>query len=270
MFKPKIILFGANGFLGTKILALKPKEVELWAISRNAPNKKEKNKQIKLDLLDIKLLENIFKRIKPQLVIHAARIEPFDTNPIKVKKFTQELVKVIKLVGAKLIYISSDAVFDGRKGNYKESDKPAPLTDYGKAKLAAENVIKKHLKNYLIIRASYIYGKSNGNWDKRTNELIRQIRKNQPVYRFKDMYRCPILVDDLAKAVWHLAKIDFCGIVHVAGKKKSVWQFSREVSKKIGFNPKIIKPDYLKTKNLKIAADTSLNTDLAKKLGLNL
>lgn len=84
------------------------------------------------------------------------------------------------------------------------------------------------------------------------------------------MYRCPILADDLAKAVWHLVKIDFCGIVHVAGKKKSIWQFNREIIKKIGFNPKMIKSDYLKTKNLKIAPDTSLNTDLAKKLGFDL
>jgi len=268
MPKPNIILFGASGFLGTKILALKPKTIKLWTIGRSRPAKKGEFKPIELDLLDLKSLEKIFKKIKPNLIIHAARLEPFDDNPTKVKSYTKNLAEIIKRNKIKLIYISSDAVFDGRKGNYQENDKPHPLTNYGRAKLAAELAIRKNLKNYIIVRTSYIYGQSNGRWDKRTEKLIEEIKKNRVAYRFKDMYRSPILVDDLAKAVWRLAKTDFCGTIHIAGKKKSIYRFSREIIKKIGLDPKTIKPDFLKIRRPKITADTSLNISLAKKIGI--
>ena len=86
-------------------LALRPKGVKLWTIFRNKPAAKGDFKQIKLDLLDLKSLEKILKKIKPQLVIHTARIEPFDTNPIKVEKFTQEKIRHIVSLEEKIAFI---------------------------------------------------------------------------------------------------------------------------------------------------------------------
>ena len=130
--------------------------------------------------------------------------------------------------------------------------------------MEAESVIKGRLKDYVIIRTSHIYGKSNGRWDTRLTKLFSKIKKNQPVYRFRDMYRSPILVDDLAKICWRLAGSDFRGIIHVAGERKSIYEFSQEVLNKNGFNASLVKPSSYKQSGLVVSPDTSLNTALAR------
>ena len=95
---------------------------------------------------------------------------------------------------------------------------------------------------------------------------MKHIKNNEVVYRFKDMYRSPTLVSVLAKAVWRLLDTDFVGIIHIAGKRKSIYQFAKTLVKKLGFDFKLIKPNSIKESGQNIAPDTSLNTDLATKL----
>lgn len=267
MAKRKVLLLGGSGFLGGEILRLVPKNIDLWATYyKNKLPKTGRFKGIKINLTNFNLLKNKLNMIKPEIVVQAAKIHPFNEDPAETRIFTAQLVKAIKQIGAKLIYISSDAVFAGKKGNYKENDKPRPQTDYGKAKLAAEKAIKDNLNNFIIIRPSYIYGKSGGKWDKRTIELLNQLKQKKAIYRFKDMYRSPILVRDLAKAIWRLTGKDFTGIIHIAGKRKNVFNFNREILKEIGLDPRLIKPNSIKKSKAGITVDTSLDIGLAKKI----
>lgn len=257
---------GSTGFLGSVLVELVPEKIELWLAYRDKPIEAGGFKPIKINLLDYKSLEKNLNKIKPNTIIHVARIDPDDENPKRAKEAMEQLVESIKLIGAKLIYISSDAVFDGTKGNYKEEDEANPITDYGRAKLVAETVIRENLKNFIIIRTSYIYGKSAADWDKRTTKLLNQIKQSETVQRFGDMYRSPIQVADLAGAIWRLIEKDFNGIIHVAGKRRNIYEFSRELIKEMGMDTNLIKPDSLAGKNLNIAPDTSLNTDLFSKI----
>lgn len=262
----KALILGSTGFLGSAIVKLVPEKNDLWLAYKDKQIEVGGFKSIKINLLDYQSLADSLNEIKPNAVIHVARIDPDDENPERAKEAIEQLVKSIKRIGAKLIYISSDAVFNGIKGNYKEGDETNPITDYGRAKLAAEIVIRKSLKNFIIIRTSYIYGKGATGWDKRTAPLLNQIRQGKVVHRFEDMYRSPIQVADIAKAIWRLIEKDFNGIVHVAGKRKNIYEFSKELIKEIGMDSNFVKPDSLTNKNLNIAPDTSLNTDLFKKL----
>lgn len=257
---------GSTGFLGSAIVKFVPKKNELWLAYKDKQIKIGGFKSIKINLLAYQSLKENLNEIKPNTVIHVARIDPNDENPRRAEEATKQLVESIKRIGAKLIYISSDAVFDGIKGNYKEGDKTNPITDYGRAKLAAETVIRKSLENFIIIRTSYIYGEGATGWDKRTAQLLNLVRQGKVVYRFENMYRSPIQVADLAKAIWRLIEKDFNGIVHVAGKRKSIHEFSKELIKEIGMDSNLVKPDSLVNKNLNIAPDTSLNTDLFFKI----
>lgn len=257
---------GSTGFLGSALVKFAPKENKLWLAYKDKQIKVGGFKSIKIDLLAYQPLKKNLNEIKPDTIIHVARVNPDDENPGKAKEATEQLVKLIKRIGARLAYISSDAVFDGIKGNYKEGDKTNPITNYGRAKLAAETVIKKNLENFIIIRTSYIYGKNTASWDKRTTQLLNLVRQGKVAYRFKDMYRSPIQVVDLAKATWRLIEKDFNGVVHVAGKRKSIYKFSKELVKGIGMDSNLIKPDSLVDKNLNIAPDTSLNTGLFFKI----
>lgn len=266
MKNPKILILGSAGFLGSKISEMAPKNFEIWLAHRKKPLKNNGFKSVKLDLFNFVSLKEKITKIKPQIIIHAARMHPYDDNPKKAQMATRQLAKIIKSIGAKLIYISSSAVFDGEKGDYKEEYKPNPITPYGKAKLTAENIIKKKLDNFIIVRIGYIYGKAAGKMDKRTAKLLDEIKQKQTVCRFMDAYCSPILVDDLAQACWKLVDTNFCGIIHIAGIKKTIFQFNQEIAKSLGFDPKIIKPNLFKDSNLKIAPDASLNTDLARKI----
>jgi len=258
----KVLILGSTGFLGSALAKFAPKKDELWLAYNDKQIKASGFKSIKINLLKYQSLKENLNKIKPNIIIHAARVNPDDENPKKAKETMEQLTKIIKRIGAKLIYISSDAVFDGIKGNYKEGDETNPITNYGRAKLAAETVIRKNLKNFIIIRTSYIYGKGAAGWDKRTALLLNQIGQGKIVHRFKDMYRSPIQAADLAKAIWRLIEKKFNGIIHVAGKRKSIYKFSNKLIKEIGMDPIQVKPDSLVNKNLNIAPDTSLNTDL--------
>ncbi len=264
--KHRVLILGSTGFLGSALIRLAPEKIEPWLAYKDKPIEDSGYKSIKINLLDYQSLKEAFKEIKPNTIIHVARIDPDDENPKKAKEAMEQLIESIKRIGAKLIYISSDAVFDGIKGNYKEEDTTNPITDYGRAKLAAETVIKENLRNFIIIRTSYIYGQGATGWDKRTTQLLNQVRKGETVQRFEDMYRSPIQVADLAKTIWQLIEKGFDGIIHVAGKRKNIFEFSRELIKEIGMDTNLIKPDSLAGKNLNIAPDTSLNTDLFLKI----
>jgi len=265
MAKKKILLLGASGFLGSKLLETAPDNNDL-VVSYREQRLKIKNKQVKIDLLNFNDLRQKISGIKPQIIIHAARVSSFDSDPSKAKRAMIELAKIVESVESKLIYISSDAVFDGKKGNYKESDETNPLTDHGRAKLAAEIVIKNNLNNFIIIRPSYIYDDCLNKLDKREFELLNKIKNGEIIYRFENMFRSPILVRDLAGAIWKLAAKDFVGTIHIAGERKNIYQFYMELAEKVGIDSKLIRPNFISNVNKNIAPDTSLNTDLAAKL----
>lgn len=265
MANKKVLLIGAGGFLGSKLLELAPDNIDLVASSRE-PGLPTKYKQVEIDLLNFADLRQKITEIKPQLIIHATRLHPFDSNRLKAEEVATEFVDIAKAVGSKIIYVSSDAVFDGQKGNYKESDETNPVTNYGKAKLASEAVIRHNLKDFIIVRPSYIYDDRLNELDRREFQILSQIKKGKTVYRWQDAFRSPTLVTDLARAIWKLADSDFTGIIHVAGERKNICQFYKELAEKVGLDPKLIKPNSVSDAEQEVAPDTSLNTELASKL----
>lgn len=139
MFDNKIFLLGGSGFLGSKIIETKPKNIQLYISNRNRSSK------IKIDLTNYCSVKKELEKIKPKIVIHTVRIDPYDNDPVKAKEITIQLTKIINAFDIKLIYIS------------KEKDIPNPITDYGRAKLAAENAIKNNCKNLLLFeRQAYM------------------------------------------------------------------------------------------------------------------
>ena len=95
----------------------------------------------------------------PSLKQNQPSFTGFENNPKQAKKLIASLIQSMKPYRAKIVYISTEAVFDGKRGNYSENDMPQPITLYGRAKHEAEKVIQKQTGNYMIIRTSYIYGK---------------------------------------------------------------------------------------------------------------
>ena len=131
----------------------------------------------------------------------------------------------------RFIYISSDGIFDGRKGQYLESDIPKPITLYGRNLLSCERRIQETLSNYCIIRPSYIYGFSQGKLDTRLEQVRRQLLQGKTVLRFNNMYKSLLCVTQVAKAIRELVNSNYTGVLHVAGSRMSVFDFTKEAMK---------------------------------------
>ena len=264
--KNNVLILGSSGLLGSALVNTAPRNTRLFLAYRKNKLRQKKYPSLRIDLGNIVTLKKTMKIVKPALVIHASRIEPYENNPKQAKKLIASLIQSMKPYRAKIVYISTEAVFDGKRGNYSENDMPQPITLYGRAKHEAEKVIQKQTGNYMIIRTSYIYGKKRNGLDERTKKLFDEIKKNGVAFRFQDIYRSPINAQDLAQAIWKLVRVDFQGIIHIANKRQSIFQFSKMLVQRAGYKKGYVKPNLLKNSLLRIPRDTSLNTALAKKI----
>ena len=134
----------------------------------------------------------------------------------------------------RFVYLSSDGIFDGARGNYFENETPHPKTQYGRNLLACETLICETLHDYCIIRPSYIYGFVNGKLDGRLDSVRKRLLSNEEVVGFHDMYKSPLGVGQLARAVVDLAVSDFTGTLHVAGERMSVYDFYQQAMTALG------------------------------------
>ena len=238
----KILIIGGSGFVGTKLIELKPKDISLFATFNMSVKDTTDVIWEKCDLLDSSKTKKVLEKIKPDIIINASK-----TLPQAIKN----IVSYAKQNNTRFIHLSSDVIFDGQKGNYTEEDIPNPITEYGKGKLTEENIIQKELSDYAIIRTSYIYGKSDGQWDKRTMNLLN----SKKVSAYTNMFKSPTLVDDLANEIWKISRSKYRGVFHVVGPKMSVPDFFTMLAKNANIKIEIEKKE---CRDNNIALDTSL------------
>jgi dTDP-4-dehydrorhamnose reductase len=165
----------------------------------------------------------------------------------------------------RVVYISSDGIFDGKKGNYTESDIPSPITLYGRNLQYLEEQVQSHYANYCIIRPSYLYGYSHLQLDPRLAQVRTRLLAGEQLTFFTDMIKSPMEVNQVAQAITSLAYSEHVGIVHVAGEAMSVYDFYREAMNSLGIPTERLCPTQMPTDFLH-PRDTSLNINLMKKL----
>ena len=131
-------------------------------------------------------------------------------------KGSLNLIKRTNDCGAKLVFLSTDYIFDGESGPYKEDDKPAPLNVYGRTKLESENIIRSTLTDYLIIRTAQLYGidPQNKNF---AVKIIRNMQNNKKVYAAGDLYCTPTYAGTLSHGIIELLEKDKKGVFNIAG-----------------------------------------------------
>ena len=159
----KILITGASGLLGTKLceIALRRNHEVYSAYSQHRPLH---GTPVELNILDLKAEQQILDKIKPQGVVHAAALTDVDKCEMEKElawktnvEATTNLVQLCKEHDAYLVYVSTDYVFNGEKGTYKEMDDPAPIHHYELTKLKGEEAVQT-LNKYCIARGSVIYG----------------------------------------------------------------------------------------------------------------
>ena len=212
---------GANGLIGNCLVEAAPSvaATRVRALTRTD-----------FDLLDFSAAEREFKKDSPQIIIHCAAISTVggaQKNPALARRVNVEATRFLAELAAEIqfVFFSTDLVFDGRQGNYTETDAANPLHIYGETKLAAENVVLKNPR-HLVVRTSLNGGVSpSGN--RAFNEQLRQslAAAETGMTLFTDELRCPIPAAETARAVWELTEKKCAGMYHIAGAEKlSRWQ----------------------------------------------
>lgn len=269
----KILVTGAEGQLGSEIYRLS--NHENYATYINAYEAVRDTKFIQLDITDKKEFLNIVEKIKPDWIIHCAAMTNVDLCEEKKDMAwatnvggTKNAIEACRLGKSNLVYISTDYIFDGNKGNYKEEDMPAPLNYYGETKLAGERLIEK-LDKYIIVRSSVIYSKRANNF---ATWVLNSLKSGQ-IKVVTGQINSPTLNTELAECILKLIDKDVSGIYHAAGDERiSRYDFAKRIAKVFNFDERAIIP--IKTGQLNQKAlrprNSSLDTSKIKRLGIKL
>lgn len=267
----KVVLIGKTGQLGHELYLELEKRHSVFAFDSRELNVENKNK-----------VQTVVKRLKPDVVINASAFhvvqaceefpaKAFSVNAIAVKNLAQ----ICQETKALFIHLSTDYVFDGRKGKpYLEEDISNPLQLYGISKLAGEYCAGAYCKNSLIIRTAYLYGGLKGSRSKRGNfilTILKQAKKNGTLEVASDQIVSPTYAKDLALATIKLVvKKPTPGIYHLVNEGYcSLAKFSEEIIKASNKKTKII-PVRRGEGDLKRPMFSALYNGKAKRLGITL
>ena len=262
--RQNVWITGANGLIGNYLVRTAPQFAPHWRVRAMTRDQ--------LDLLDFAAVRREFARDKPQLVIHCAAISILaeaQANPALARRVNVDVTKLLTELAAevRLVFFSTDLVFDGRRGNYVETDAANPIHIYGETKLAAEQIVLKNPR-HLVVRTSLNAGVSRtGN--RGFNEQMRlALESGQGMTLFTDEFRCPIFAGETARAVWELVNQRRTGLFHVAGAEKlSRWQIGQLIAARWPqLKPKITPGSAKNFPGPPRAPDTSLNIAKAQKV----
>ncbi len=261
----KILVTGSNGLLGQKLVdkLRKLPEVDLIASSKGRDRYPEQSRYryLELDITDEHAVREAILQTKPHCIIHTAAMTNVDECEAAVeacKKLNVDAVafilKAAALANSHIIHLSTDFIFDGKDGPYREEDKPFPLSVYGKSKFESEKLVQKYPGKWAIIRTIIVYGIVKDM--SRSNIVLwakKALSENKPITVVDDQFRSPTLAEDLADACIAAALKGSTGIFNVSGKDfMSILELVERVADHYKLDKSLIKP--IKSDSLNQAA----------------
>ena len=221
----KVLVTGANGQLGYDVV----KELQKQNIERCGATRKE------FDLIDFEATEKFIAHYMPDVVIHCAAYTAVDKAEDEQRlcylvnaSATENIAEICKKINAKMLYISTDYVFDGTKeGAYEVDDIPNPINVYGKTKLLGEQAVQRILNKYFIVRISWVFGERGNNFVK---TMLKLAKNHKELNVVADQYGSPTYTTDLAPLLVEMIKTDKYGIYHATNEGVCSWaEFAEEI-----------------------------------------
>lgn len=271
-----ILLTGASGLLGANILlTLQDHHMDVTAVSHRHPIVHPAFPSFQINMTDISPIDSVIQLLRPDWVIHCAAMTNVDWCEKKPDAAFQlheatsmHIAQQCQRIGAGLVYISTDSVFDGETGNYLETDTPNPLNKYAASKLAGEFAVAECLESSLVVRTN-IYGWNAQQKNSLAEWILQRLRSGLTVPGFYDVFFSPILVNDLAEIILQMMEKRLSGIYHVAASEScSKFEFARQVAGIFGFNMDLIQPVSVNDSMLHAPRpkNTTLNTSKISKV----
>lgn len=185
---------------------------------------------VRMDVRDRGEVEDVLRKVRPDAILHAAfKQSDWETTAVGAANVA------VAAAGARLVFVSTDAVFGGRAAPYDEDEVPCPVTPYGAAKAAAETAVRAVDPSAVVARTSLIVG-----YDGRSahERLVHGLAAGEPGTLFTGNIRCPVHVTDLASALLELLVSDHAGIAHVAGPQAvNRLELGRMIAVRDGLDP---------------------------------
>ncbi|MES2618983.1 MAG: SDR family oxidoreductase [Bacteroidota bacterium] len=230
MSNKKILITGANGLLGQKLIDLYLSKTEKTLIATAKGESRYPHRQnfiyASLDITKEDEVKNVLQQFKPDCVINTAamtNVDACETDHEGCDKLNIDAVKYLaeacETIGAQLIHLSTDFIFDGENGPYSEDDKASPLSYYGLSKLKGEEMVQSNCSRWSILRTVLVYGVVNDM--SRSNIVLwakGALEKGGPINVVDDQFRTPTLAEDLALGCFLAEDQQAQGVYNISGK----------------------------------------------------
>ena len=249
----KIMILGANGFTGRRILKRLSSKHQVLACSLHPDILPEEGYDFHiLDMQNVDATDALLNNFRPDVIINASAMSVVDyceQHPEEAYALNVTAVKHLAEYSlsnsCRLIHLSTDFVFDGTATEaYTETDTTNPINYYGKTKQWSEEVIEQACTNYAIARIEVVYGKPfNGQHGNIVHLVKTRLENGQSIRVVSDQFRSPTWVEDIARAIESLLSDKYQGIYHICGgETMSVADIAYRVAKHFGLDTSLIQP----------------------------
>jgi len=252
----RVLVTGACGLLGQELvkqLSLNP-QLDVLATGRDElPSFKDASVgYTRMDITDFGQMGQVFEDFTPHVVVNCAAMARVDLCETERERCwtvnveaVENLVRLCRRHGSRLIQLSSDFVFDGLDGPYQEDARPAPVNFYGKSKLASENTVRQmDPEKWVIVRTVLVFG--TGEDLKRSNIgmwIVTDLSNGKPIRVFTDQLRSPTYVADLAGGIERVIRFGRTGVFHISGRENiSLFEFAIAIAEEFQLDKSLISP----------------------------
>ncbi len=239
----RLLITGASGFVGGNLALRAAERWQTFATLHAAVV--TANRVTALSAIDVSQSDDVDRavdEVHPDAIIHAAAMANLDTaaaDPQRARQVnvegTRNVARAAARIGARLVYLSTDLVFDGEHAPYREDVEPKPICTYGRSKLEGERAALE-IAPCCVVRSALLFGWSRTAAACFTEVMLRRLRDGHRVKLFTDEFRTPLAVDTLCEILLELAeRVDLVGIYHAAGTERlSRYEFGRRTCEAFG------------------------------------
>jgi dTDP-4-dehydrorhamnose reductase len=273
----RILVTGASGLLGIHFGLQYAAEHEIIGVAHTHRLKDLPFALHCLDLAQAGAADKLVAETHPELILHCAalaNVDQAESNPALAQRINAEvpgeLAAAARRTGAVMVQISTDAVFDGTRGDYRETDEPNPINVYAHSKLAGEAAVLAANPEAIVARVNF-YGWSLGGQRSLGELFYNQLSAGRKMFGFTDVFFCPLQVNVLGSLLLKMAQRGLSGIYHVVSSEAlSKYDFGCRIARRFGLDESLIQPVSWVEAGLKAARSPrlTLRTDkLAAVLG---
>lgn len=211
----QLLITGGSSYLGQRLLAtaVPSHSVHYTYFQHPLPDYPHGHR---LDLRQDTAVFQLVQQVQPDVIIHTAGSNRGDDMGTVIRLGARHLSAAAQAVGARLIHLSTDSIFDGLMPPYDETAVPTPVNEYGRAKADAEAIVQRYA-NHVIVRTSLIY--SLRRMDHGTAWMAQALQAGEPVTLFNNQIRNPVWIDTLSAACLELAAQPYRGVLNVGGQQ---------------------------------------------------